>query len=498
LALDKPRRVGPWPFPKEDPAVRKKDFREVQEEFTIEQARSEADRCLRCGNPVCMDSCPVQMDVRGMCDAVAKGDLKTAYHRIRETNALVGVTARCCPQLQGLCEDACVMRWNGHPISIGMIQKFVADWEQRESKQPDPAVEADTGKSVSIVGSGPAGLAAASLLRRYGHKVTVYEELGTPGGTAWYGIPDYHLPKDVLEYEVYRIKGLGVEIKTGVKVGESVTLSSLLSESDAVLLTTGSKDVNTLDTPGVGLKGVVDAYQFLEDVYVDGVETYQSRKQKYDLGKEVIVVGGGDSALDAARTALRLTQGHLTVVYRRTEIEMRADPLMTEEAKEEGVEFKFLTDPTEYKGTSGRVSSAVLSVMQLGKPDESGRKAPEPTGKTFEMPCDSVLLAIGRGPNSFLQKKEGLRVGRHDSIAIDDRFSTSMARVFAAGDVTTGETLVVKAMGQGREAAQRVHEFLTGITDKHVSLYEQYYQRKTSEQAYQDMLLGKEEVNPPD
>ena len=256
--------------------------------------------------------------------------------------------------------------------------------------------------------------------------------------------------------------------------------------------------MHTLDTPGVGMKGVVDAYQFLRDVYVDGVEAYQSRKQKYQLGKEVIVVGGGDSALDAARTALRLTQGHVTIVYRRTENEMPADPLMTEEAKEEGVDFKFLTDPKEYKGAGGKVSTAVLSVMQLGKPDASGRKAPEPTGKTFEMPCDSVLLAVGRGPNSFLQRKEGLKMGKHDSIEIDDRFSTSMAGVFAAGDVTTGETLVVKAMGQGREAAQSVHEFLTGITDEHVSLYQQYYQRKTSEQAYQDMLLGKEEVEPPD
>jgi len=264
------------------------------------------------------------------------------------------------------------------------------------------------------------------------------------------------------------------------------------------LLATGSKDVHALDTPGVGLEGVIDAYRFLEDVYVDGVEAYRGQKQKYDLGKEVIVVGGGDTALDAARTALRLTRGHVTVVYRRTEVEMRADPLMTEEAKEEGVEFEFLTDPTEYRGTAGRVSSVVLSLMQLGKPDASGRKAPEPTGKTSEAPCDSVLLAIGRGPNSFLQKKEGLKTGKHDSIAIDEGFSTSMTRVFAAGDVTTGETLVVKAMGQGREAAQRVHEFLKGITHKHVSLYEEYYQRKTSEQAYQDMLLGKEEVNPPD
>lgn len=492
----KPDRVGPFPFPKADPQKRVKDFSEVRQPYTIEQAMEEAKRCLLCGTPVCVDACPVQMDVRGMCEAVSRGDLKTAYSRIRDTNALLGVTSRCCPQLQGLCEDACVMRWDGQPISIGMIQGFVSDWEQNESHQPDPERLADTSKRVFVVGSGPAGLAAASLLRRYGHGVTIYEELDTPGGTAWYGIPDYHLPKGVLEYEVSRIKGEGAEIKTGTKVGKDITLTQLLSEGDAVLITTGPKDVVKLDTPGVDLQDVLDGYGFLEDVYVNGVDSYL-KSPKYDLGSDVLVIGGGDSAIDAARTAKRLTQQNVTIIYRRSENEMPADPIMVDEAREEGVDFKFLTDPKEYKGDNGKLTSVTMNTMQLGEPDESGRRSPEPVpGKEFEMKCSAVLLAVGRGPNSFLQRQAGLKMGKKNSIAVDDHYKTSMNGVFAAGDVTSGETLVVKAMGSGREAAQRVHEYLMGIDDsKHVSLYERYYVQRSFE-----MMMGGEEdkaTTPP-
>ena len=494
----KPDRVGPFPFPKSDPETRKKDFSEVEQPYTKEQAMQEADRCLRCGTPVCIDACPVQMDVRGMLDAVANGDFKTAYHRIRETNPLVGVTARCCPQLQGLCEDACVVRWRGQPLSIGMVQRFVADWEQNDSRQPDPRAEPKTGKRVSVVGSGPAGLAAAELLLRYGHEVTIYEEADSLGGTAWYGIPDYHLPKDVLSYEADRIVGQGAAVKKGTKVGKDVSLSALLSESDAVLVATGSRDLKKLDTPGAGLKGVYDGYGFLESVYGNGVAEYLRRPGR-DLGSEILVVGGGDSALDCARTALRLTQGHVVVAYRRTEKEMPADPIMVSEAREEGVDFSFLSDPTEFVGEGARVVGAVVAAMRLGEPDSTGRRHPEPIpGKSTSVKCDSVLLAIGRGPDSFLEKTGGLKAGPKGSIAIDDHYRTSIPGVFATGDVATGETLVVKAMGHGREAAQRVHEYLMRIEDRHVSLYEKYYARRATEESYQNMLMGREEELPPD
>ncbi|MCL4356213.1 MAG: FAD-dependent oxidoreductase [Nitrososphaerota archaeon] len=498
MVVIKPNRVGPFPFPKSDPEERKNDFSEVEQPYTKEEVMLEADRCLRCGTPVCIDACPVQLDVRGMMDAVANGDFRRAYHRIRETNPLLGVTARCCPQLQGLCEDACVVRWGGQPLSIGMVQRFVADWEQTGSRQPDPGSEPLTGKRVAIVGAGPAGLAAAELLLRYGHSVTIYEEAQNLGGTAWYGIPDYHLPKDVLTYEAERIVAQGAKVVKGVKVGRDISITSLLSESDAILVATGSRDVKKLDTPGSDLDGVLDGYEFLREVYGGGLESYIREKHR-NLGKEILVVGGGDTALDCARTALRLTRGHVSILYRRDEKEMPADPIMVKEAQEEGVEFKFLSDPSEYQGLEGKLVGAMVQSMRLGAPDSTGRKRPEPVpGETAIVKCDSVLLAVGRGPDSFLEKKEGLRSGPRGAIAIDARYMTSMAKVFATGDATTGETLVVKAMGHGREAAQMIHEYLVGLEDRHVSLYEQYYTKRATEDSYQDMLSGREVEQPPD
>lgn len=486
-----PIRVGPYPFPMSSSDIRIKDFSEVEQPYTKEQAMLEAERCLLCGNPICIDACPVQMDVRGMCEAIVRGDFKTAFYRIRETNSLLGVTARCCPQLVELCEDACVMRWQGQPVSIGMLQRFVSDWEKNSINLPEISVGKDSGKKVSIVGSGPAGIAAADLLRKYGHFVTIYEEYLTPGGTVWYAIPDYHVPPDVLLYEIESVKKKGVEIKTGVKVGRDIAFSELVSDSDAVIIATGSKDVEKLDISGVDLKGVFDGYKFLETVYGNGVNEYL-KNPIYNLGNDIIVIGGGDTALDSARTARRLTQGNINVVYRRTENEMPANPLMIDEAEEEGINFTYLTAPHSFIGVNGKLTEIKLYRMKLGEPDESGRKRPVPiTGQDFTMKCDSVIIAVGRGPNSFLQKKIGLNMGKKNSIKINDHHLTSIPKVFAAGDITTGESLVVKAMGQGREAALRVHEFLMGTEKDHISLYEKYYTDRTTSSYYQKMLSGK-------
>lgn len=508
------KRVGSFPFYKSDPKERTKNFSEVQLPYNEEEVKREAERCLLCGTPVCIDACPVLMDVRGMCEAVARADFKKAYERTRETNALLGVTARCCPQLQGLCEDACVLRWAGQPIAIGLIQRYIADWERKNesNKQTDPSIEdtSKVGKNIAIIGAGPAGLAGAELLCRYGHSVTIYEELQSPGGTAWYGIPDYHLPKDVLLYEINRIKGMGVKIKTNVRVGKDITLSQLREGNDAVLIASGSKDTVKLDTPGIDLANILDGYRFLEDVFVHGVDNYLNKikinnldgnddrhNYDYDLGKEVIVVGGGDTALDCARTALRLIgEGSVTVLYRRTEKDMPADPVMIEEAKEEGVQFRFLIQPRTYEGINGRVVAVNADSMQLSEPDESGRRKPEPiAGKELKIKCSAVLLAVGRGPNSFLQKvhEKSLETDKRDSIKINKQYKTSIEGVFATGDVTTGETLVVKAMASGREAAQRVHGYLMKTEDKHISFYERYYKQNI----YQRMLKGGKTGPPP-
>ena len=492
----KTERTSKFPFPKLDASLREGNFEEVQLPYTAEEAMAEASRCLTCGNPVCIDICPLQTDVRGMCEAVSRGDFATAYHRIRETNPLLGTTARCCPQLDSLCEAACVIGSRGQPIASGMIQRFVADWERTASKQPDPKTMAETGRSVGIVGGGPAGLAAAELLRRYGHAVTIYEELPVLGGTAWYGIPDYHLPKDVLQYEASRIIGMGVRVMTGIKVGTDISLRDLGSDHDAVLIATGAKDVSKFDTPGSDLRGVYDGYRFLEDVFVSGVGSYLS-KPKYNLGKRVLVIGGGDSALDCARTALRLTRGEVTIVYRRTEAEMPVDEILIEEGKEEGLHLKFLLAPKAYVGREGQVVRATMSVMKLGEVDSSGRRSPVPTGETLDIECDSVIIAIGRGPNSFLQRTCGIEAGPKGAIKIDDHCMTSLRGVFAAGDVVTGESLVVKAMAKGREAAQRTHEYLMTVGTEHISMYDYYFTRRTTGRYYRNMMDGKEEAFPP-
>jgi glutamate synthase (NADPH/NADH) small chain len=302
-----------------------------------------------------------------------------------------------------------------------------------------------------------------------------------------------------LLYEIDRIKGMGIEVKTNVKVGKDITLPQLISNgNDAVLIATGSKDAVKLDTPGIDLTGVYDGYQFLESVYVSGVDNYVNNKSntnKYDLGKEVIVIGGGDTALDCARTALRSTKGYVTIVYRRTENDMPADPIMLEEAKEEGVRFMFLAEPKSYEGSNGHVTTIEMNTIKLGTPDQTGRRSPETVpGKEFKISCSSVLLAVGRGPNSFLQNKAGIKTGKKGSIAINDQYKTSIKGVFAAGDVTTGETLVVKAMSSGREAAERVHEYLMNLEENHMSFYERYY----IQNSYDRMFEGGKTGPPPE
>jgi glutamate synthase (NADPH/NADH) small chain len=492
-----PNRVGEFPFRKADPEKRKTNFSEVQQPYSEQEVMKEAERCLLCGTPVCIDACPVLLDVRGMNEAAARGDFKTSYERIRETNPLLGVTARCCPQLQGLCEDACVLKWSGQPIAIGLIQRYIADWEM-EHRQPSPSIAQDTGKKVSVVGAGPAGLAASALLRRYGHKVTIFESSNMAGGTAWYGVPDYHLPKEVLIDEIKKVKLMGVDIRTNVTIGKDVPLSQLLEENDAILITTGSRDTVNIDVPGSNLKGVISGYEFLETVFSGGLENYL-RKLKYDLGNDILVIGGGDTSLDCARTALRLTKGksNVTVLCLHPKTELHVDPIMLQEAEEEGVKFDFLVQAKSFQGDrKGHVTHAIINYVQMGAPDNSGNKRPVVIpNKEFKMKCSTLLIAIGRGPNSFLQKKAGINTGRRNAIAIGDDFKTSMKGVFAAGDVTSGETLVVKAMEKGREAAQRVHEFLMNLESSHVSFYERYY----TDMSYDRMLKGQEELSgPPD
>ncbi|HEY7777227.1 MAG TPA: FAD-dependent oxidoreductase, partial [Nitrososphaeraceae archaeon] len=382
-------------------------------------------------------------------------------------------------------------------IAIGLIQRYIADWEKKH-RQPAPSISPDTGKSVAVIGAGPAGLAASALLRRYGHKVTIFESSEMAGGTAWYGVPDYHLPKEVLVDEIEKIKLMGVDIKTSVTIGKDISLLELLEKNDSVLITTGCKDIRNLEVSGSNLKGVISGYDFLEAVFSRGLENY-SREPKYDLGENILVIGGGDTSLDCARTALRLTKGksNVTVLCLHAKTELHVDPIMLQEAEEEGIKFEYLVQAKSFTGNQkGKITSAIMDRMRMTSDTRLGEKHPVAIpNKEFEIKCSSLLIAIGRGPNSFLQKKAGINTGKRDSIIVTDGFKTSMEGVFAAGDVTSGETLIVKAMEKGRDAAQRVHEYMMDLESNHMSFYEKYY----TNMSYDNMLKGKEAAgNPPD
>jgi glutamate synthase (NADPH/NADH) small chain len=390
-----------------------------------------------------------------------------------------------------------VLKWSGQPIGIGLIQRYIADWETKH-RQSAPSIAQDTGKRAAVVGAGPAGLAASTLLRRYGHAVTIFESSNMAGGTAWYGVPDYHLPKDVLLDEIEKIRLMGVDIRTHVTIGKDITLEQLIEENDAVLITTGCKDARSLDVPGSNLMGILSGYEFLETVFSNGLEKYL-KKPKYNLGKNILVIGGGDTSLDCARTALRLTEGkgNVTVICLHPQTELHVDPIMLQEAEEEGIKFEFLVQVKSIQGNlKGHVTHAIVNRMQMGDLNDSGRRHPVVVpNKEFTMNCSTLLIAIGRGPNSFLQKKAGIGTGERNSIVITNNFNTSLKGVFAAGDVTSGETLIVKAMEKGREAAQRVHEYLMNLESNHVSFYEKYY----TDLSYDKMLKGKQiSGSPPD
>lgn len=478
------KRVGGWPYPERPPEIRIKDFDPVTLNYTPEQAVEEAKRCILCPLPACVKACPVKVDVPGMMKAVASGNFAEGAKILRETNCLGGTTGSVCPQLGGLCEASCVLNKNGEPVAIGMIQKFLIYWEIQNNVKPVALNVKPTGHSVAIVGAGPAGLAAADLLLRYGHDVTIFEAMPEAGGTALYGIPSFHLDKSLIRHEVNYLKEMGVKIKTNVMIGRDLRIKDLFNMGfEAVLITTGPSEVIKLNVPGEDLKGVYSAYSFLTDINRALLENRPLSSLPYKLnGGRYIIVGGGDTAYDAAKMAVRLGASEVIIMYRRTEKEMPGYWLSREEAKKEGVKIMPLTVPIKFIGDeNGWVKQAECIRMRLGEPDASGRPRPIPIpGSNFIVDVDVVLIAIGRRPNKYLAEVEGLKLNEHGGIAINpETYETSIPRVYAAGDVVTGETLVVKAMAEGRKAAQRIHEMLMGLTE-HVNLDKKYYDERYS------------------
>jgi len=451
------------PMPEQSPKKRARNFDEVALGYTREQAISEAKRCLQCPNAPCKQGCPVGVDIPEFIAYIRRGEFDRAIEKVKEKNNLPAMCGRVCP-VENQCAKFCVLGKKGEPVAIENLERFVADYERRRGVKI-PKRKKGTGKRVAVVGSGPAGLTAAADLAKLGHEVTLFEALHVPGGVLTFGIPEFRLPKKVVEAEIDYIKQLGVKIETDVIVGKTVTVDELFEQGfDAVFIGTGAGPPSFMGIPGENLNGVYSANEFLTRVNLMKAYRFPEYDTPIRVGKRVAVVGAGNVAFDSARTALRLGAKEVYIVYRRSEAEMPARLAEIERAREEGIEFKLLTLPVEILGDGkGWVKGMKCIRMKLGKPDESGRRSPVPVkGSEFVLDVDTVVVAIGRAPNPLIpQTTKGLRISKEGAIVTDEKTGeTSRKSVFAGGDISTGEATVIEAMAAGKRAAQAIDRYL--------------------------------------
>lgn len=451
-------------MPEHDAQQRARTFEEVNLGLTAHLATLEAQRCLQCRRPVCVDGCPVGVKINEFIDRVASGDIEGAANVIALDNALPAVCGRVCPQ-EHQCEGACVLAKKERPIAIGHLERFVADAVRAERMAADVVPPPRSGKRVAVVGSGPAGLACAGDLARNGHDVTVFEALHELGGVLVYGIPEYRLPKDIVAAEIDGLRRLGVDFQTNAPIGMAETIDELLESYDAVFIGVGAGLPRFLDVPGEHLVGVYSANEFLTRVNLMRAYLPGSDTPVYDLhGRTVAVIGGGNTAMDAVRTALRLGAACASIYYRRTEAEMPARLEEVRHAREEGVTFRYLVNPVEFVGNDdGWLTGVRLQSMALGEPDDSGRRRPVVIeGSEEDVPMDVVIVAAGNTPNPMLRRSSpDLRHTRWGTIEVDaDTGRTSKRGVFAGGDIVTGGATVILAMGAGRTAAAAIEKYL--------------------------------------
>ncbi|MFP5205247.1 MAG: NADPH-dependent glutamate synthase [Acidobacteriota bacterium] len=465
-------KIARVPMPELEPEIRAHCFAEVNQGLQIVDAETEARRCLSCAKPGCMEKCPVGVKVKQVIELICAGDYLAAAAKMREDNALPAITGRVCPQ-ENQCEGGCVVGRKGQSIAIGNLERFIADYERESGKLGLPAIAAPTGKSVAIVGSGPAGLSAAGDLIQKGHRVRVFEALHELGGVLVYGIPEFRLPKSIVKEEVDNLRRMGVEFETNVVVGKSVTLDELMRIEgyDAVFVATGAGLPIFLGIPGEHLNGVYSANEFLTRVNLMRAYDPESDQPVYDCrGRDVIVVGGGNTAMDAVRTSMRLGARTATLVYRRSEAEMPARAEEVKHARQEGIEFRMLTDPVELLGDEkGWLTGARCMKMELGEPDASGRRRPMPIrGSEHVLPAHVVIIGVGTHANPLIQSTTpDLKTNQRNYIVADpETMRTSKRGVFAGGDIVTGGATVILAMGAGRKAAKAVDAYLRdGVWD---------------------------------
>lgn len=459
-------------MPSQDPMVRAHNFNEVALGYEEATALAEAARCLNCKNQPCVAGCPVNVHIPEFIAKIKEGDFEAAYQIIAATSSLPAVCGRVCPQ-ETQCEELCTLGKKFEPVGIGRLERFVADWhndqEALKANPPEP-----NGHRVAIVGSGPAGLTCAGDLARKGYKVTIYEALHTPGGVLVYGIPEFRLPKAIVAREVEGLKDLGVDVETNVIIGRTLTIDELFEMGyEAVFVGSGAGLPSFMHIPGESLRGVYSANEYLTRSNLMKAFRDDDPDTPIMKGGKVAVVGGGNVAMDAARTALRLGAEHVYIVYRRSMEELPARAEEVEHAKEEGIDFRLLNNPVEVLGyqnpddkrdpKNGSVRAIRCIKMELGEPDASGRRRPVPVeGSEFELDVDTVVIAIGTSPNPLIKKTtKGLEVNRKGGIVIDEGGLTSREAVYAGGDAVTGAATVISAMGAGKVAAASIDEYLS-------------------------------------
>jgi len=459
------KRAPRQKMPERAPAERVKNFREVPFGYSAETARTEAARCLQCKNAPCRAGCPVEVKIPEFIQRIREGDFIGAARMIKADNALPAVCGRVCPQ-EDQCEKFCLLGKKGEPVAIGRLERFAADWGLEHPDAERPQVAPPTGRRVAVVGAGPAGLTCAGDLARLGHRVTVFEAFHKAGGVLVYGIPEFRLPKAIVQAEVDALKNLGAEIELNSVIGKLDTVDDLLAEGfDAVFIGTGAGLPNFMGIPGENLGGVYSANEYLTRSNLMKAYRFPEYDTPIIRSRRVAVVGGGNVAMDSARTAVRLGAEEVLLVYRRSREEMPARIEEVHHAEEEGVRFEMLTNPIEILGNEkGLVRGLRCLRMRLGEPDASGRRRPIPIeGSEFEFELDTVIVAIGNTPNPLIPKTTpDLKVGSHGTIEADrETGQTSKSRVFAGGDIVTGAATVIEAMGAGKRAARAIHAMLS-------------------------------------